>query len=179
MSLVVGWHTLAIVVPPAPDSSAMVQSLRLLLQPYLSFFRLDNKWGFFAPSVGKHGRFHYIVEDAAGRRHTFAPSEDSSGSIFRYVMWRELKYFFDEVMEVPEDRGEATVALLCRIHASLHPVSIALLKMQELDYLPEHYLEGHRTLDPSFVSEIALAKGRCDGSPPPPRRPPIRPVRPR
>src|SRR5947209_12412850 len=53
MSLFVGWHTLAIFVSPTPTASGMVQSLRSLVQPYISFFRLDNQWSFFAPNVGR------------------------------------------------------------------------------------------------------------------------------
>jgi hypothetical protein len=177
MSLVVGWHTLAIVIGPAPDGSAMVQSLNLLVAPYLSLFRLGSHWGFFAPEVGKQAVFSYVVEDAAGERHTFVPSEESSGSISRYVMWREFKYFFDSVMDAPEVHAEATAAVLCRMHASLNPVAVSLLQVQELDFWPEHYLEGHRPLDPNFVTVSTLAQVKCRDGSLLPRRSPIRPVR--
>src|SRR5439155_16029727 len=44
MSLFVAWHTLAIIIAPTPTGSGLVQSLRSLVQPYISFFRLDNQW---------------------------------------------------------------------------------------------------------------------------------------
>lgn len=179
MSLVVGWHSFAIVVAPAPENSPMVRSLYLLLQPYLSIFRLGSQWGFFAPDVGKHALFRYVVEDAAGKQHTFEPTEESTWSIPRYVMWREFKYFFDTVMEAPEAHAQATAALLCRKHASLDPLSVSLLRVQELDFWPEHHLQGHRTLDPDFVTVNTFARVKCRDGSPPPRRSPIRPVRPR
>ena len=62
MSLVVAWHSFAMVVGPAPGNSTLVQSLRPLVQPYISLFRLDTSWNFFAP-VGKHTQFRYVIED--------------------------------------------------------------------------------------------------------------------
>ena len=161
MSLVVGWHSFAIIVAPAPNDSAMLQSFRFLVQPYLSLFRLDNHWNFFAPSVGRHAIFRYIMEDAAGKQYVFAPVEEATSSVPSYVMWREFKYLFDEVMLAPEARSEVTAAILCRKHASLNPASISLLQMQELDFWPEDYLQGHRTLDPAFVTVHTLANLKC------------------
>jgi hypothetical protein len=174
MSLVVGWHSLAMVVAPAPDSSAMMQSLRLLVQPYLSLFRLDTPWNFFAP-VGKHFQFRYVVEDAAGNEHTFVPTEESSESLPGYVWWREFKYLYEGVMETPETRGDAVAALLCRKHASLAPLSITLLQLQEQDFWPEDQLLGKRPLDPEFVTVNTLTRVQCRSDSAPPRR--IRPLR--
>jgi len=172
MSLVVGWHGFAIVVAPAPDSSATVQSFRLLLQPYLSLFRLDNAWNFFAPSVGRHSQFRYVIEDTAGKEHTFVPSQELNWSIPRYVWWREFKYLYDGIMEAPEIRGDAIAALLCRKHASLDPVSIPLLQIQEQDFRPEDHLRGKHPLDPEFVTVNTLRRVNCrDGSAPPHRSP--------
>ena len=50
MSLFVAWHTLAMVVAPAPSTSDLIKGLRIVLDPYLHFFKLDNEWGFFAPT---------------------------------------------------------------------------------------------------------------------------------
>src|SRR5215472_18059786 len=57
MSGFVAWHTLAMVLAPAPDNSVIAQSLRGLMQPYLTLFSLDNLWDFFAPTVGKDLNF--------------------------------------------------------------------------------------------------------------------------
>ena len=160
MSLVVGWHSFAIIVAPAPDGSTIVQTLRFLVQPYLSLFRLDNRWNFFVPVV-KYLQFRYVVEDAAGKRHVFIPVEEASGSIPRYVMWREFKYLYEGVMEAPEIRGDAITALLCRRHASLNPVSISLLQVQELEFSPEDYLQGRRPLDPEFITVNTLTNIKC------------------
>jgi hypothetical protein len=160
MSLIVGWHSVAIIVAPTPANSTIVQTLRFLVQPYLSLFRLDNQWNFFAP-VGKHMQFRYVVEDAAGKRHVFIPVEEASDSIPRNVMWRELKYFYEGVTEAPEVRGNAIVSLLCRKHASLNPVSISLLQVQEMEFSVDDFLQGHRPLDPEFVTVNTLANIKC------------------
>jgi hypothetical protein len=169
MSLVVGWHSFAIIVAPTPSGSAMVQTFRSLAQPYLSLFRLDNQWNFFVP-VGKHMQFRYVVQDAAGKRHVFIPVEEASESLPRYVMWREFKYLYEGVMEAPEIRGPAITALLCQRHASLNPVSISLLQVQELEFSPEDYRQGHRPLDPEFVTVNTLSNIKCGDGSPSPRR---------
>ena len=83
MSLFVAWHTLAMVVAPAPGSSDLIKGLRTVLDPYLHFFRLDNQWNFFAPDVGEQGRdplgivLRYVIEDDAGKLHRFDPARRS------------------------------------------------------------------------------------------------------
>ncbi len=52
----VAWHSIAMVVAPAPSTSDLIKMLRTVLDPYLHFFRLDNDWNFFAPDVGEEGR---------------------------------------------------------------------------------------------------------------------------
>jgi hypothetical protein len=154
-----------------------VQVLRGLLHPYLSLFRLDTTWNFFAPSVGRHAQFRYVIEDSAGTEHTFVPTEESSWFLPRYVWWREFKYLYDGVMESSDTRGDSVAALLCRMHASLEPVAVTLLQLQEQDFWPEDYLLGKRPLDPEYVSLNALTRVACGGEPASPRHSPIRPVR--
>jgi hypothetical protein len=76
MSGFLAWHTIAMVIAPAPYSSASVQTLRVAFQPYLTFFRLDHPWNFFAPTVaGTGSQLHYVIEDAEGAHHDFSPTE--------------------------------------------------------------------------------------------------------
>jgi hypothetical protein len=160
MSVVVGWHSLAIIVAPAPDNSTIVRSLRSLMQSYLRLFRLDNKWNFFVPP-GKFVHLRYVVEDASGKQHLFIPTEQPSGSVARYMMWREFKYLYEGVMDVPEVRAAPFAARLCTMHASLNPVAISLLQVQELDFTAQDYLQGYRPLDPEFVTVDTLANIKC------------------
>ena len=127
MSVFVAWHTLAMVVAPAPDSH-VTQSLRALLQPYLTLFRLDNPWDFFAPTVGEGSRLRYVVEDAAGERHAFMPTEQLSWFHPDYFWFRAWYY---AIIEYPELYADRAAARLCRKHAALHPVSITLLSYEE------------------------------------------------
>src|SRR5258708_22597475 len=74
MSAFVAWHTLAMVIAPAPESSVLVQTLRAALQPYLTLFRLDNPWNFFAPTIGG-ARLRYPLDDAPAAPPTRTPAE--------------------------------------------------------------------------------------------------------
>ena len=173
MSLIVGWHSLAMVIAPAPTDSVLVQSLRTIWQPYLLFFRLDTRWNFFAP-VGKHSQFRYVVEDAAGKKHFFVPTEETPRSQPRYVWWREFKYLDDSITESPGTLGDAAGALLCRQHAELKPRAVILLQAQEKDFWPEDELQGKNPLDPDYINVVNLRRIPCPGAAP---RGLIRPVR--
>ena len=167
MSLAVTWHSIAMIVSPAPNDSELEQSLRYLFHPYLELFRLETPWGFFAP-VGKHAQFRYVMEDGDGNSHTFTPTEEPSPSVARYVWWRELKYLYDGVMANPEFRGDSAGALLCQRHAALRPRSVTLLEVTEQDYQPRDAFLGKAPLDPEFVAIVPLRRIACpDASVPP------------
>jgi hypothetical protein len=167
MSLAVTWHSLAMIVSPAPNDSALVQSLRSVFHPYLELFRLETPWGFFAP-VGKHAQFRYVIEDAASNAQTFIPAEEPSPSVARYVWWREYKYLFDGVMANPEFRGDAAGVRLCRKHAASNPVAVTLLEVVEQNYRPQDEILGKLPLDPQFVAVIPLRRVACPGNSVPP-----------
>jgi hypothetical protein len=157
MSLLVVWHTLAMLVASSPDS-AMTRSVRLLFDPYLTLFRLDNNWGFFAPNVQTGVEFRYVVEDAAGTRHTFTPSDELS----RFPpTWIWFKDHYKAVMESPETFGDAEAALRCREHASLRPTTITLLEIEQKAFWPEDRLRGKHPLDPELVDVHTLKTVRC------------------
>jgi hypothetical protein len=167
MSLVVAWHSLAMMISPAPNDSTLVQSLRSVFHPYLELFRLETPWGFFAP-VGKHAQFRYVIEDASGHTQTFIPAEEPSPSLARYALWREFKYLLDGVMANPEFRGDPAGVRFCREHADLHPVAVTLLEIVEQDYRPQDEILGKRPLDPQFVAVVPLRRVACPDSPAPP-----------
>ena len=48
MSLLVVWHTLAMIVAPSPDS-VITRSVGALFEPYLTLFLLESTWSFYAP----------------------------------------------------------------------------------------------------------------------------------
>lgn len=161
MSLFLAWHTVAMLVGPAPEGSVIVQSLRGIYGPYVTLFRLDNKWGFFAPSVGKWSEFRYVVEDAAGKRHTFAPARQLRWYLPTYI-W--LKDRYETIMESPDVHGDELAAKLCRRHADLKPVSITLLEAQEKEFLPAHHLAGKHPLSDEFVTVSVLRMTPCPDS---------------
>ena len=162
MSAFVAWHTLAMVIAPAPNVSAVETSLRSVFQPYLSLFRLDNQWDFFAPNPNRLAEFRYTIEDAAGNRHTFVPASELSWLRPEDIWFKSWHY---AIFEAPEVHTEFAAALLCRKHAELHPVSITLLQALQEDFAPDDYLEGKRPLDPEFVTVTTLKRAQCTDSP--------------
>lgn len=157
MSAFVAWHTLAIVIAPAPDSSVLVRTLRAALQPYLTFFRLDNPWNFFAPTIGG-AQLRYSLEDAAGAHHTFTPTEQLSWFHPDFNWFRDWHYAIADYPELYADRAGA---LLCRKHASLHPVSIAFVQYEQKSFTPADQLSGKHPMDPEFVSVNTVKTVQC------------------
>lgn len=157
MSAFVAWHTLALVIAPAPSSAVLVQAPRALLQPYLTFFRLDNPWNFFAPTIGG-AELRYIVEDAAGVRTGFASAERTNWFQPTYLWFRDWNY---AIMDNPELYAERAAELLCRKHASLRPASITFVERDRSEFKPEDWLNGKRPMDPEFTTEKTVQTVQC------------------
>ncbi len=163
MSAFVIWHTLAMVIAPAPDRSPSAQALRAVVQPYLSLFRLDNLWDFFAPNVNRLSDLHYIVEDTAGNHHTFAPSADLKW-FYPTSIWFKAWYY--AIMENPELYADTAAAIFCRQHAALKPTAVTLLEYQEGVIAPEDHLNGKHPLDEEFVTVNTVKRVPCPASQP-------------
>ena len=157
MSSLVVWHTLAIVVAPSPDS-AITRSARLLFEPYLTLFRLENGWSFYAPYVRVEPEFRYVVEDASGERHTFVPAHKLS-RFHPIDVW--VKDWYIHVMDTPETYGTAVAAYLCREHASLQPISITLQEIDQKEFWPADQLSGKSPFDFEFLENKTLATVPC------------------
>jgi hypothetical protein len=157
MSALLVWHTIAMVAG-ASSEITLAEPARSLLHPYLTLFRLDNHWGFFAPNVGTGSQFSYVVEDAAGTRSTFIPA-DKLSRFHPTSIWDRDRYKM--VMENPDTYGDAAVASLCREHASMQPVSITLLEIDQLDFWPADLKAGKQPFDPEFVNVKTLKTISC------------------
>src|SRR5438874_2027877 len=149
MSVLVVWHSLAMIVAPAPES-ATSQGLRVLLQPYLTLLRLDSAWNFFAPTVGHMSQFRYIIEDEAGKNFTFVQEEAEFSPLNPGYFW--FRAWHDAIIDHPDDYADVAAARYCRKHAALHPVSITLLEMQEQDFTPADLLAGRQRWDLAFLA---------------------------
>jgi len=160
MSAFVVWHSLAIVVAPAPGNSATAQGLRALLQPYLTLLRLDNVWSFFSPTVDtmKMSQFRYVIEDTAGEKLTFMPEAEFSGFNPNYFWFRT---WHSEIAENPAAYADIAAALYCRKHASLHTVSITLLEIQEKSFTQADFLAGKQRWDPEFIDVNTIKQVKC------------------
>lgn len=158
VSVFVVWHTLAMIVAPAPDSSDLVRGMRTVFGPYLHFFRLDNKWGFFAPEVASGVILRYVIKDDAGVLHRFDPDAALNWFHPSSIWFRSL---YLELLENPEDLGETFAAFFCRKHAELHPVTITLFVVDQEDYGPLDRLRGKEPLDPEFVKVSPVKSFEC------------------
>jgi hypothetical protein len=159
MSIFVAWHTLALVVAPAPVSVTS-QNLRVPLQPYLSLLMLDNAWNFFAPYFGSMhmSRFAYTIEDKAGKSISFYPEEEFGRLSPSYFLFRG---WYTEITDKPEDYADLAGAMYCRKHAMLQPVSVTLLDIQEKFFSQNDFLAGKQRWDPEFVTVNTVKRVTC------------------
>ena len=157
MSLLVVWHTLAMVVAPSPDSVISEQA-RSLFEPYLTLFLLESTWSFYAPDMRVEPEFRYVVEDASGEHHTFVPAEKLS-RLLPSDIW--VKDWYIHVMDHPKTYAKAVSAYLCREHASLHPISITLREIDQKEFWPADQLSGKHPFDFEFLENKTLATIPC------------------
>jgi len=160
MSGFLAWHTLAIVIAPAPDSSVSVQTLRAVLQPYLTLFRLDSRWNFFAPTIGGT-QFRYVVETGAGERLAFEPTQRLSWLHPDHIWFRAWHY---AIIDHPELYADRAAELLCKEHAALHPAAITLLDLDQQGFTPADHLSGKHPMDLEFIAVIPVKRVECPAS---------------
>ena len=161
MSAFVTWHTMALIVGPAPRESDIAKALRPLTNPYLDLLYLNVGWGFFAP-VGMTAEFRYTVVDAEGKSRVFSPTR---GLHFAHPHTLWLKDRYRTVSQHVDAYGRAAAAEFCRKHAALKPVEIALYEIeQEKEFTPKDHLAGKTPLDAEFATKIKLADYKCTKS---------------
>jgi hypothetical protein len=156
-SLLLGWHTIAMMLTPVPDRNDIVRSFRGLFQPYVSFFGLDTTWDFFSP-IGRGHQFRYVISDAEGNDHTFVPIMDINW-LLPERRWHER--IFTELMNEPSTYGNYIATWYCGKHASLKPVSILLVEMQEGRFWPDDLKKGKQPYDPEYLTSNPLMQVDC------------------
>ena len=159
MSVLVAWHTFAMIIGPAPESP-VTEAARSLVQPYLTFFGLQHPWDFFAPTVDAGYHFSYVIEDKAGEKHAFTPAAGLS-NLHPSSIWMKDRY--NKIMSMPEAYGDAAGAALCLEHASLNPVSVTLLENQHDVFWPRDLLSGKSPSDAEFVATKTVRTVTCPG----------------
>ena len=157
MSAFVAWHTLAMVIAPAPDSN-VTMSLRVVLQPYLTFLKQDNQWDFFAPVVGEGARLRYVIQDRTGKNHTFMPADELNWFHPNFLWFRSWYY---QIIEDPDKYGDYAAAQFCRKHAALQPLAITFYEVQEQKFTRDDFLSGKNRMDSGFFTIKMLRGIRC------------------
>lgn len=158
MSAFLAWHTVAMVVAPAPQLSRAMQTARVPFQPYLDLFHMNVQWDFFAPYIELESQFRYAVEDKAGNEHSFRPTEGLNWFHPSYIWSWALS---EAVIWYPETYADSVAAYLCRKHASLNPAAITMLEAKVRFFTPEDQLSGKRPMDPEFVTEENVKRVEC------------------
>ncbi len=103
-------------------------------------------------------QFRYVIEDKTGEKRTFMPEAEFSGFTPSYFWFRG---WYTEIIDYPEDYADIAAALYCRKHASLYPVSITLLEIQENDFTQTDFLAGKQRWSPEFVTEKTIKHVTC------------------
>jgi hypothetical protein len=160
MSAFVAWHTLAMLIAPAPEESELAKLARGVFQPYLVFFNLDNHWDFFAPNISGNSVFRYVIKDSSGIGHTFMPMS-KWGWFSPNSIW--FHDWYEAVMEESNVYADTFAKFLCREHAELKPVSIVLQAVTEREFGPADFLNGKQPLDPQFVKVEPVKNVKCPG----------------
>jgi hypothetical protein len=160
MSVFVVWHTLAMVIAPAPDESELVKSVRGLVQPYLVLFNLNNHWDFFAPNISENSVFRYVVKDSSGVGHTFTPMSKWSWFTPHSIWFHD---WYESVVDEPDLYADTFAKFLCREHAELKPVSVVLQNVTGREFAPADLLNGKHPLDPEFVDVEPVKNVKCPG----------------
>ena len=146
-------------VAPAPDSD-VTQSLRVLLQPYLTLLRLNNKWDFFAPEIGEGSLFRYVIEDKDGQRHTFSPADELSWFHPKYFWVRFWQY---AIMDEPDLFADAAAERFCKEQAALHPTAVTLIELREKLFTQADLLSGRNRTDARFYTVKTTKHVQCQG----------------
>jgi hypothetical protein len=155
------WHTLALVIGPSPQSH-LRDNLFGYFQPYLSLFRLNNAWAFYAPEPELGSVVNYKVIGEDGDAQEFDVYNDQldrwSASYFRFNAFFNNIYWQSEVYRRYRN---SYIQYLCRRHAALNPESIVLVRINQTRLTHEDYLKGARPLDPEFIEVHTSQPVRC------------------
>ena len=158
MSVFVTWHSICLIVGPAPQTSAIAQALRPLVSSYLDLISLNVKWGFFAP-IGGASEFRYLVLDNTGKVHTFWPT---SGLAWYHPSELWIIDRYRTIVQSPDIYGDHLIAGYCRKHIALNPVEIKLQEVSQVeDLLPADHLAGKNPLDREFAATETLRTKKC------------------
>ena len=72
-----------------------------------------------------------------------------------------VKDWYIHVMDHPKNYSKPVAAYLCREHASLQPISITLLEIDQKEFWPADQLSGKSPFDFEFLEKKTLATVPC------------------
>ena len=157
-SAFVTWHTLAVIVAPLPDSSAIARAVQPIFYPYLTLFMIGHTWDFYSPNVGTGHQLRYSVEGADGKTLTVSPIDEMS---WWHPAYWWFKAWHTQIIAEPDEHGDGFAAFVCAQHAGLKPVAITLLEVQQADFVPADHLDGRHPLEPDYVNVNELKRIEC------------------
>lgn len=156
-SLFLVWHSLVLVVTPAP-SSYLQKIFQDLSWPYVRFFQLESGWGFFAPEPVRGKQLRYVVLDARNRRQEYRLTESLQRLSPSYLRYTTL---YGNIHPGRPGLMKSAARYLCRRHAGDLPRSITFIVRHQLLITPEEYEAGKRSLTPEFIRTETLQPISC------------------
>ncbi len=156
-SLFVVWHSLVLIVTPAP-SSYLQKIFQDLSWPYVRFFQLESGWGFFAPEPVRGKQLRYVVLNARHQSQEYRLTESLQRSSPSYLRYTTL---FGNIHPGRPALMKSAAQYLCRRHAGDSPRSITFIVRHQLLITPEEYETGKRSLTPEFIRIETLPPVPC------------------
>lgn len=147
-SLFLIWHTLALVIGPAPGSELMSKIYPAFV-PYLNGFNLNNQWGFFAPDPHAGSLLRYGLETRDGERQVFHLTENLGREDADFLRYTSL---YLTLIRQPQSYMKAAAKYLCRRHRALKPLAIQFFAGHQLRIGPEQFVAGSRPLQDDYMS---------------------------
>lgn len=167
-SLFILWHVAAITIVGPFSKSYLRDGLMQVFGGYLSFFKLDRSWPFYAPNPAYGRIMRYETIDGDGKRALYPLTQARDKFDHAYFRYTNFYFYLFNNPQYSKARGyDVSVArYLCGQHANDKTVAInfIVLNQKRLTYLD--YQQGKRPQDPDFLTQKEFGPYPCQTSKP-------------
>lgn len=162
LSIFIVWHALAIVFVGPFSYSHLRSSLMTYFHGYLTFFRLDHSWPFYAPNVFRGSILKYETTSQSGETKIYPLTQAKkkfNHAYFRYTNF--YSYLFSD-LEYTKKRGydKEVVRYLCSRHdENITQINFILLLQKPFSHVD--YQNGKRPLDKEYLEKSVIGPYSC------------------
>lgn len=157
-SIFIVWHSLAIIIGPAPGSYLM-SKVYPIFKPYLIAFHINNEWGFFAPDPAKGSLLRYIIVDDKNQEHVFKLTENLRRNGHGFLRYTSL---YLTIARNNENFVVSAANYLCAKHNDINSKQIQFFMGHQQAITPDEFIAGHRPLDDKYMSVEYLPSLSCN-----------------